>query len=60
MTASGDNKGPDGEGELITGLPFSREIGMRDPWGGGLNGSMQHLGLDQETARMLRNPSSHR
>ena len=42
MTASGKNGGPDrpgkrhpvpaapdGEGELITGLPFSREIGMR-------------------------------
>ena len=42
MTARGKNGGPDrpekrhpapaapdGEGELITGLPFSREIGMR-------------------------------
>ena len=29
MTARGDNNGPDGEGELMTALPFSREIGMR-------------------------------
>ncbi len=29
MTASDQNDGPDGKGELITSLPFSREIGMR-------------------------------